>query len=384
LVAVLPWALPGRTSSASLPGSGPRGSAPSAPGSDPSRGLGLGGTTPMSPGQVTPAVAASATPPGLGTARTVHDAAAVEEHAPLPVEGGFSRVVLLVAVVALVGLGVAGALALRGRGGARGDADAGVVAALPPCPRGMVRIPGAEVTIGRDDGRGEEAPAHRVVVQPFCVDDGEVTAAAYQQCVDGKSCPLPAARAEWPGIAKEEQKTWGALCNFGKRDRSAHPMNCVTYDEAQAYCASQGRRLPSETEWELAARGAEGRAFPWGNDPPGPKRVNACDKGCTKLGRAPDAPAPLLTEDDGWEATSPSGQLTEGASALGVFDLAGNVAEWTEGPFCPYGQPACGNVARTIRGGSFLSDDPAMLRGSARAKASPQTRAPHIGFRCAK
>ncbi len=160
-------------------------------------------------------------------------------------------------------------------------------------------------------------------------------------------------------------------------------MNCVTYDEAQAYCAWQGRRLPTEPEWELAARGGDDRAYPWGNDPPGPRRVNACDKGCTKVGRAGAAP-PTMPEDDGWEATSPAGHFTDGAGALAVFDLAGNVAEWTDSAFCLYTQPSCGSVARAIRGGSFLSDEPRELRTTARSKAAPQTRAPHIGFRCAR
>jgi formylglycine-generating enzyme required for sulfatase activity len=221
-----------------------------------------------------------------------------------------------------------------------------------------------------------------VRVPTFCIDTTEVTAADYADCVKKKACPEPKGGADWPEITKDDRARWTRYCNGGT-DRGDHPMNCVAFDDAAAYCRTVGKRLPTEEQWELAARGLDARAYPWGLDAPSAVRVNACDRGCAQRGDGNvTVIAQRLEGDDGFEATSPVATFAQGASPEGVFDLAGNVAEWTDAPYCPYGQAACGSSARVVRGGSWLSDTPTSLRGAARAKASPVMRAPDIGFRC--
>jgi formylglycine-generating enzyme required for sulfatase activity len=162
-------------------------------------------------------------------------------------------------------------------------------------------------------------------------------------------------------------------------------MNCVSFDDAAAFCRWADKKLPSEDQWEYAARGTDNRAYPWGHEPPSPKRVNGCDEGCAKgVRRQSDTIARRLEGDDRYESTSPTGAFPEGVSAFGSFDMAGNVAEWVDAPYCNYGQNTCGTAARVIRGGSWTSELEADLRTTARFKASPTARQPDVGFRCAK
>jgi len=117
-------------------------------------------------------------------------------------------------------------------------------------------------------------------------------------------------------------------CNADVPGREAHPVDCVSFFDAAAYCAWASKRLPSEEEWELAARGTEGRRFPWGEASP--------------VGR------------DCWNRGSscPVGSFPQGHSPLGVDGLAGNVSEWTESAFCPVHLPSCWSDTVTVRGGS--------------------------------
>jgi formylglycine-generating enzyme required for sulfatase activity/serine/threonine protein kinase len=265
------------------------------------------------------------------------------------------------------------------------DVPDAAMSALPFCPKGMVRVPGAEITLGSDEGPSEEHPAHTVSVHAFCIDLTEVSVAEYKLCVAKKGCPDGHAQAEWSGIGKDERATWSAFCNEPRADRADHPMNCVSFDDAAAYCRWAAKRLPTEEQWEYAARGSDGRAYPWGHEPPSPRRANGCDDGCAKaVGRMTDSIARRLAGDDRWQSTSPTGAFPEGVGPFGTFDMAGNVAEWVDAPFCNYGQSACGTAARVVRGGSWVSELPAALRASARAKASPAARHVEVGFRCAK
>lgn len=134
------------------------------------------------------------------------------------------------------------------------------------------------------------------------------------------------------------------------------------------------------------ARGTDGRPFPWGTTSPTSRRLNGCDDGCAKAARRQvEIIGPRLGGDDGWEGTAPVGTFPEGQSPFGVFDMAGNVAEWVDAPFCPYGQPTCasanaGHAGRRMR----TTDTPSGIRTTARAKASPDARVPDVGLRCAK
>ncbi|CAN5699126.1 hypothetical protein BH11MYX4_BH11MYX4_50420 [soil metagenome] len=264
-----------------------------------------------------------------------------------------------------------------------GPTDAAL--APPPCAKGMVRVAAGETSIGTDAGPPEEQPAHAATIGAFCIDTTEVTVSEYRDCVERKGCPAGHAQPEWAGISRGERETWSAFCNEPRRERSDHPMNCVSFDDAAAFCRWAGKRLPTEDQWEYAARGTDGRAYPWGHEGPSAKRLNACDDGCARAARHPtETIAPRIGGDDRWETTSPVGAFPDGVSPFGLFDMAGNVAEWVDAPFCNYGQSACGSSARVVRGGSWVTDAPTAVRTTARAKASPQARLADVGFRCVR
>jgi hypothetical protein len=127
-----------------------------------------------------------------------------------------------------------------------------------PAPQGevagMVSIPAGSFMMGSDDGYANEKPVHRVSVAGFAMDVTEVTTAAYTACVRAGRC----------SAAGTDE-----LCNYGHSDKNNHPINCVDWDQATAYCGSVGKRLPTEEEWEYAARGTDGRKYSWGNEEPG-------------------------------------------------------------------------------------------------------------------
>jgi formylglycine-generating enzyme required for sulfatase activity len=148
--------------------------------------------------------------------------------------------------------------------------------ALMQCPTGMVPIPGGKFFIGSDDADAMpfEKPSHKVTLHPYCMDKTEVTVAAYRACSDGGGCKRAPLENSWAEITSAEHKAYDPLCNA--RDASArgqHPINCVDWEQAENFCREQDKRLPTEAEWEFAARGPDGRRYPWGDDPPTEKRV---------------------------------------------------------------------------------------------------------------
>jgi formylglycine-generating enzyme required for sulfatase activity len=212
-------------------------------------------------------------------------------------------------------------------------------------PRGMVRLEDGSIVLGAADGDPAERGSSAVQVAGFSLDRTEVTVEAYEVCVRAGVCATPRSYAR---------------CNWGHPAKRLHPINCVDAGEAAAFCAWSGKRLPTEEEWEFAARGgAEGRVYPWGNDPP---RRQLC-----------------------WSSdlTCEVGVLPEGRSRDGVLDLAGNVAEWTSTPYCPRNLPSCKTTRRAVHGGSFLDEQPERVRASARSAEDPAHHAIHLGFRCA-
>ena len=245
----------------------------------------------------------------------------------------------------------ASAAALAPSGSATPGAPEPTAKPAPPAPRappeGMLEIPGGFFLQGSPVGEGtpEEHPAHEVALPSFYLERTEVTVAAYRACVTAGACKPP---------------HQGDMCNYRDPTRDDHPINCVDLRMAEAYCAHVGRRLPTEAEWEYAARGgAEQRKFSWGADDPSQK--NACYMhvgGSCKVGSYPPG-------------------------AFGLFDMSGNVWEWTSTPFGPYpGGQAYGDYV-VYRGGSWSRRFPKWLRNGLRNRYLPKEHSAALGFRCA-
>jgi serine/threonine-protein kinase len=219
-----------------------------------------------------------------------------------------------------------------------------------PTPDGMLLIAPGAFWMGCNEqvDRGcfdNERPGRRLEQGAFRIDRTEVTVHEYGACVRDGAC-------------SRDSFTASTACNWGKEGRDRHPINCVSWTQAQAYCAWAGRRLPTDAEWEKAARGTDGRVYPWGNGWD-PKRANA-----ERL-------------DDGFPETSPVGSFPAGAAPCGALDMAGNVFEWTDG----WADERRG--FRSLRGGSwnFTARD---LRASNRYGDAAESHRADVGFRCAR
>ncbi|MGZ3453919.1 MAG: SUMF1/EgtB/PvdO family nonheme iron enzyme [Polyangiales bacterium] len=259
------------------------------------------------------------------------------------------------------------------------------------CPEGMVFEKAGNMFMGTKDGDNEDAkPPHKVTLASFCIDKTEVTAGAYQACSDAGNCLKAPQDVDWPDITKKEKLKFSPLCN-ARRGRDTHPINCVDWSMADNYCKSAKKRLPTEAEWEYAARGSGQRTFPWGDDPPGPDKLNACGIECQKWMLDNIGPSQVMFKgDDKFPATAPVGSFPAGATQNGIVDLAGNVWEWTADWFGPYGKdpveqpkgPEKGSE-RVIRGGAFNGWVADWAKPSYRYKTDPTAYNHAIGFRCA-
>lgn len=213
-----------------------------------------------------------------------------------------------------------------------------------------------------------EAPEHIVTVTGFRLDGEEVTNDRYRLCVEAGACEVP------PVCSQAETA-------HADPESAGHPVVCVDWQDAVAYCEWAGGRLPTEAEWEYAATGPDGRDYPWG-DEFGAAATNYCDAGCPESHADPAAA-------DGFERTAPAGSLPGDVSWVGALDLGGNASEWVgdwlgDYPPGPLAEPtgAADGTQRVIRGGSWRS--PAVYsRTALRAAADPSTRLDHLGFRCA-
>lgn len=235
--------------------------------------------------------------------------------------------------------------------------------------------------MGCDDVTASDSqkPVHAATVATFRLDRTEVTVAAYGECVRAGRCGEPEAY-------RDERGNYRSFCNWRHpQGRATHPVNCVDFRLATQFCAWAGKRLPTEEEWEYAARaGAEGRKYPWGNDEPNETRLNACGIECPQNLRAKGFPSspPLYPASDGWPETAPVGSFPAGASKNGVLDLAGNVWEWTASLFATYDGLHSENK-RVLRGGSWGGGDARTERTTNRFRLDPKSRAQYLGFRCA-
>ncbi len=215
-----------------------------------------------------------------------------------------------------------------------------------------VAIAGGAFVAGCDPAQGDdclpdELPGGVREVAAFEIDRTEVTVAAFRACVEAGACTPPDVTES---------------CNWDLPERDRHPINCVDWDQAKAYCAFRGARLPTEWEWEKAARGSDGRRNPWG-DAPADCRVAVLDEGGGNACGAGDT-------------TFEVGSRPEGATPEGVLDLIGNVWEWTS-------TVREGSPAPVVRGGAYYTE-PAEARASYLLRFKALGRGPFVGMRCAK
>ena len=286
---------------------------------------------------------------------------------------------------------------------AAAEAEAKAKAAPPPpkpCPDRMAFIRGGKFFMGADGDHPALAtakPPHQVELGPYCLDEFEVTVDEFRQCSNIGECKRAYLETWWPQGNSDEQdwiearKAHDVLCNERYDDRGRHPINCVTWEQAKTYCAWAGKRLPEEAEWEFASRTADGRLYPWGDDPPTAQRGNSCGAECRRWMEEAGRPVygVMYEEDDGYSGTAPVGSFPEGKTERGLYDMVGNVFEWVEDRYLPYPDPDRTEEPeptedRVIRGGAFNSFMPQFSEPALRYGQPPDTKSHGVGFRCAK
>jgi eukaryotic-like serine/threonine-protein kinase len=225
-------------------------------------------------------------------------------------------------------------------------------------PRDRVVIPGGPFTQGSTRGDEDERPVRKIVVKTFAIDRTEVTRGDYGVCVaDGRCKPPPSApSASSPSVSSPSSPSSAADTKL--------PVTGVDWSDAQAYCRFAGGRLPSEAEWEKAARGTDGREYPWGNDAD-------CARG--NWGNF-EGEGPCAGKNPGHPVAV--GTYPSGASPYGVLDLGGNVWEWVADKYDD--EPG----RRVVRGGSCCSYFVGP-RAANRNAWAPDHRDADLGFRCA-
>jgi formylglycine-generating enzyme required for sulfatase activity len=234
----------------------------------------------------------------------------------------------------------------------------------------LVLIPGGSFIMGspgrpatEGEGNEDEGPAHKVEVETFYMDLYETTNAHYQEFIKatGASTPLLWRRGSYPA---------------GKPN---HPVVYVSWHEADAFCRWKGKRLPNEAEWEKAARGTDQRHFPWGIQ----FDANKANTPQHSLSKG------IAVSKGG---TTPVGSFEEGKSPYGLYDMAGNVYEWTSSWYLPYPGNGVNNIHygrrnKVLRGGSWYN---CMSYGCGlsspvynRSRFTPEIKNKGFGFRCA-
>lgn len=258
-------------------------------------------------------------------------------------------------------------------------------------PEGMVWIPGGVARIGSERGFEDERPVFEVTVSGFFLDIHPVTVAQFRQFVEATGYRTDAERFGNSAVYDPLTDRWmlktGAVWHHplgpdGPPAEDTHPVTHVSWYDASAYCAWAGKRLPSEVEWEYAARGAGKHRgpYPWGD------HLDVDGRPGANIWRSP---TPDGDDPDGYRLTSPVGAF--GTTSLGLMDMVGNVWEWTADWYRSYSErhlpfmPGPGSE-KVQRGGSFLCHA-AFCHGyrvSARSHATPESSFFHVGFRCAR
>ena len=220
----------------------------------------------------------------------------------------------------------------------------------------MIKIPAGTFEMGAQNAEPDEFPPHKVELRGLLIDKSEVTVGDYQRCVSARVCRPAALNAEARAVLTPQ-----------------HPIAGVSWYDAVKYCEWIGKRLPTEAEWEYAARSPRGGKFPW-DGPFDGSRLN------------------LRGDGDGYPRTAPVGSFPTGKSGHGVLDLAGNVAEWTadwyetiwyqKTPAVNPKGPEGSTGSRSVRGGSWADTD-YNVRTTVRQGVDPNLSNDSIGFRCA-
>jgi len=241
----------------------------------------------------------------------------------------------------------------------------------------LVYVPAGEFLMGASseapDAFEDERPQHNVYLDAYWIDSTEVTNAMYGLCVASGSCTPPT-----------EDASFSRSPYYSHPTCAGYPVVQVTWLQAHDYCEWAARRLPTEAEWEKAARGTDGRRFPWGDQAPTGTLANLCGSECRAEPRESNV-------DDGFIETSPVGSFPAGASPYGALDMAGNVLEWVTdwgradyysvSPEVNPSGPSTGDT-RVLRGGSFVQL-PVGITASARIFLLPAASNEYGGFRCA-
>lgn len=210
----------------------------------------------------------------------------------------------------------------------------------------LVRIPGGRFVMGSNE-RPDEKPVRTLFAAGFWMARTPVTCQQFGRFVEATGYT---ADGDWASC----RRNWGMNAAVAR----------ISWDDAAAYCAWAGLRLPTEEEWEYAARGSDGRRYPWGNgwDPAFCRNDEArVSRGAVSVGSYP-----------------------QGASPFGCLDMAGNVWEWTDSPYAPYGGRRVQSHERVLRGGAWALGDATEFRCSARRSAPPDATHGTWGFRCAR
>jgi len=225
----------------------------------------------------------------------------------------------------------------------------------------LLYVPAGEYSMGSDNSESDEAPFHTVFLDAFWIDKTEVTVRMYSLCVDAGACKEPT-----------NKKSFSHPDYYGNVEFNNYPVIYVDWDMAKTYCEWAERRLPTEAEWEKAARGSAANDYPWGNTAPNAELLNFNRNvgDVTNIGKYPD-----------------------GKSVYGVLDMAGNVWEWVNDWYDasyyqvsdsmnPPGPVSDIYPYRVLRGGSWI-DGKNVMRSSNRFKNYPYASNYNTGFRCA-